>query len=177
MTMQSDSRNHTFKSIARDFQVSKRTVINWFNSFKESNGGRELGVNIDNARRFTDNEVDLLISHAGRSPVSQEVEAELVPEAEGLVKVDAPSTVGGAIVNFNFRQVNIRVANTDTTQLETEAERMHLITAQAFGKLSQVLTADLVSHVNLALEQNRHAVAGIQAKASTDALNQVAGSQ
>ena len=73
MTMQSDSRNHTFKSIARDFQVSKRTVINWFNSFKEANGGQDLGVNLDNARRFTDAEVDLLISHAGRTPVSQEI--------------------------------------------------------------------------------------------------------
>lgn len=167
--------DYTVKQVAARYGKTTRTVRNWMSLYKKEMG-HELGVVVKSARRFTLEECEILRSY-GVKP-GCEIQGELVedftpgftPSPSEVTDLVPQESEGQALLNFTFSSVQVRTRNEDLTQLEDQTDLFEDISKAAFKAAGQYLSNDLIGSLKLAAAQNRNAIAGLQAKAATDAI-------
>jgi hypothetical protein len=106
--------------------------------------------------------------------------AQFVPMQAEVVE-STPEAVDGQIQRFSSRTnplvpihidtLNLNITQANTRQLEAETARFHHVSAAALQGIGEFIQADLVSNVQGAIAQNRHAVAGLNAQAASNLAN------
>lgn len=168
----------SIKDIAIHYGVSDRTVRNWLKAARKDLGKRGIGSYEGSKLYFTEDEVKKLRSYGGDQrpePVTEVLYPELEPE-NAIVKSSDVTDVQ-PLFAFNIQQINVTVPNADTSELDTQADRLHSITAKAAQGISQFMQADMAAQIQTAMAQNRYAVMGAQAQAATQALKDMGAQQ
>lgn len=160
----------TFKQIANIHGKTARTVRNWWSQHKEATG-QELGEIVKSSRKFTSEECEILASYGVKNQTS--LEAEIVDEVVDPQEVTSIVPVDSAakgLLSFNITSVTLHTRNEDITNLETQADTFDAITRKALKAAGRYLADDIKGGLRLAAAQNRHAIAGLQAQAATEAI-------
>lgn len=161
----------TVNEVANHYGVSPRTVRNWLKSARKDLGKRGIGSYEGSKLYFTEDEVKQLRSYGGEQrpePVAEVIYPDVEPES-AIIKSSDVSDVQ-PLFAFNIQQINVTVPNADTSELDTQADRLHSMTAKAAQGIAQFMQADMAAQIQTAMAQNRYAVMGAQAQAATQAL-------
>jgi hypothetical protein len=166
----------TIVQIAKAYGVSDRTVRSWLKEARKVLGSDGIGRYEGGKLAFTPDEVKTLASYGrqsapGAEPVAEVLTPELEPDS--VLDVAPVQSQAGPLVMFNIKHLTVQTRQTDTTSLDTEADQLQALTQNAFGALARHLADDLTGLVRTAKAQNRHAVLGAQAAASTAAIQEL----
>jgi hypothetical protein len=126
-------------------------------------------------RIFSETEVETILKYAPtpravsetRSPV---VESELIePVTPSSLAVRSPQ----ALMSFDVQTLNINLLITSTEALDTERKGFNQLTAQALQGLKQITKDETRATIAEMKAQIQHAIAGVQAVAVTEAVQEV----
>ena len=169
------SQANTVKDIAKHYAVTDRSVRNWLKDARKDLGIESLGSYEKGRLVFSPDEVEILAGYgskvAGSEPVTEILTPELEPDQ--IIDINPKQSQAPALVMFNIQNVTIQSRRTDTTALDTEADQLLELTQRAFAAISQDMADDLIGCVRTAKAQNRHAILGAQAAASTAAVKEL----
>ncbi|MEO0986872.1 MAG: hypothetical protein AAFY20_15150 [Cyanobacteria bacterium J06639_14] len=172
-----NQRIHTITSITNEVGRDRKTVQRWVAKAKaESTALSEFGEMRGGTRYFNDTERNLITSYKCDRVSAKEV--EVIPGAEyqpfeHQSAITRASNVAAPLVPINIESLNITIQTSNTAQLEGETLQFQGVNAQGLGAIGELIQADLRTTVHNTIAQNRHAVAGMSAKASVDLVNEL----
>lgn len=165
----------TIKDVSNAYRVTDRTVRNWLKVARKELGKNGIGSYEDGRLVFTPEEVSTLASYGGRSealPAVEVLEPEFEPQS---AEIQPYQREAAPIITFNIQSVHVRSNRMDTTGLDIQGDQHQEVAQQNFQGLAGILRDDLVGLVRQAKAQNRAAVMGAQAYASTEAVKELDG--
>lgn len=168
--MQAQQELYTFNQVAAIYHCNTRTVRNWYKLHCEAINKKSYGRMVQSTRKFTEDEVEVLASYGTKVAHTETVIEPEVVEPGQLIQATEVDEQSSALFNFNIGTLQINLRNTDTGKLENQTDQLKQVTQRAFTALSNIMTNDLAAEVKQAMVQNRHAVAGMQAQASTEVV-------
>jgi hypothetical protein len=137
-------------------------------------------------RTFTPSEVTLILKHAPKPKKSSESSSESILNLAPIVETDAiaPPIPGGLVVRtaaplmgFNVQTLNVNVLVNSTQALDEQTTGFNQLTAQALGALRQLTKDELQSDIAQMRAQGKHAIAGIQASATVEVVQELIDAQ
>lgn len=163
----------TIKDIAKTYGVTDRTVRNWLKEARKALGKDGIGTYEDGRLVFLPDEVEALISYGGKT-VAEPVVEVLTPEVEPCAAEIQPyQREASPIINFNIERLHVQTNQMDTTTLDLLGDQHLGVAQENFQGIAKLLRDDLVGTVRQAKAQNRAAVMGAQAYASTEAVKEL----
>jgi hypothetical protein len=97
------------------------------------------------------------------------VNVEVLPSTDTAMMVHRPAANG--LVPLHIESLTINITHANTQQLDAETARFSEVSAAGLQAIGQFMQADLTTHVQHAIAQQRHAVAGLQAQAVAGLAN------
>lgn len=169
------SQSNTVKDIAKHYAVTDRSVRNWLKDARKELGSDSLGSYEKGRLVFNPSEVEILAGYGSKVAGSEPVTEVLTPEIEPdqIIDVVPKQSQATALMTFNIQNLTIQTNRTDTTDLDMHGDQLLEITQKAFSVMTQDMADDLKGLVRTAKAQNRHAVLGAQAAASTAVIQEL----
>ena len=155
---------HSRKTIGMQTGSTPKTVRSWI-----AKAG-VTGAQIQNVERFTDEQLDLILSFRAK-PKTEEIEAELI-EPGAITLHQGNAIEARPIINFDLPAIALSTQTIDTTALDAQTAQYQAQAQNGANAIAAALSARLDMGIAQIVAEQNNLLAGIKAAA----LNGVAQS-
>jgi hypothetical protein len=137
-------------------------------------------------RTFPETEIELILKYAPKPKLASETVSETVSETIQVVEPEQlpPLSPTGLVLHaarpmmqLDIQTLNVNIVVHSTEQLDDEAQNFNQLTTQAFNALRKITKDELKNSISEMRAQNKHAVAGIQAAAAVEVVQELVNDQ